>query len=217
MTNRGAHLPPLPPRFRQVMVDLPCPVIPGPERSKEERYNVIRDDKGARVWAGLQSVEPSGHVMVVDYDDLVSRRLASFAAKAPEAAGWYISDGYLFDGSSLLERRSEFDELCGSSLIVHSRHFYPANADNERMFVRYIYGSHKFIKTKLANLGDPLVALPFPGAMYRVGHAHATSGSQGVRQRLAFISILRRPRQSLERLRNMAYLNSSLRREFLAG
>ncbi|MCK7494916.1 MAG: hypothetical protein MZW92_30240 [Comamonadaceae bacterium] len=159
-----------------------CPVRNGHEK---RLYNAIRDDKGGRVWAGLKTVEPRGHVMVVDYDDFVSRRLAATAAAAPDAAGWYVDVGYLYDGSAFVLKRSKFDELCGSSLIVNARHFYPVDGADERHVVRYVHGSHKFIKTMLREKGDPLVPLPYPGAMYRVGHAQASSGSAGLRQHLS--------------------------------
>ncbi|MEG3166304.1 hypothetical protein U1701_17080 [Sphingomonas sp. PB2P19] len=217
VTSRGAVLPSLPQKFRHVEVDLPCPSLPGADRPTEELYDAIRDDKGARVWAGLQTVEPRGHFIVVDYDDLVSRRLASTAAATPDAAGWYISHGYLYDGSPIVFRRAGLDRICGSSAIVHARYFYPAPADDLPLFNRQVHGSHKFIKQKLAALGDPMTPLPYPGAMYRVGHPHAASGSVGVRQHLGLKSFAREPLQGLRRLRNLSFISPSLRREFFAA
>ncbi|MBK1713083.1 galactosyl transferase [Rubrivivax gelatinosus] len=217
VANRGAALPPLPDRFTELRVEFPCPVLPGADRPKEELYNAIRDDKGGRVWAGLKTVEPRGHVMVVDYDDFVSRRLAATAAAAPDAAGWYVADGYLYDGSDIVMKRRQFDELCGTSLIVHARHFYPGAGADERHFVRHIHGSHKFIKKILREQGDPLIPLPYPGAMYRVGHAQASSGSAGLRQHLSPGQLLRHPWDGVRRISRLRRLDAALQQEFLAA
>ena len=51
------------------------------------RNEAVRHDKGASVLAGIVEARPTGHVMVVDYDDFVSSRLASLVDSDPDAPG----------------------------------------------------------------------------------------------------------------------------------
>ena len=197
VANDGAELPPLPAGVRPVRVSLPLPMMPDPSAGEEAGFNLVRDDKGARVLAGLQAQRSNGHVMVVDYDDLVSPRLASVVSTNATAPGWYLDAGYLFSGRGFayLYPRGFF-ETCGTSLIIRHDLLLPDLDAPSADDIRYRLGSHKFMKRWLAEAGTPLLRLPFPGASYRIGHAGQTSGSKGVLGRVFSLrSTLRRPWQ----------------------
>jgi hypothetical protein len=127
--------------------------------------------------------ERRGHFMVVDDDDLVSNRLAEFVAANQDAYGWYLSEGYLWeDGGRLVYRHSPFARLCGTSHIIRADLYgLPGDLrDASDAYVRRTLGSHIFVRDDLERAGTPLAPLPFPGAIYRIGHRGAHSQSSGL-------------------------------------
>jgi hypothetical protein len=103
---------------------------------------------------------------------------------------------------------ADFHRLCGTSHIVApSLLAIPPDLDAsssretilERMpsdYLLEIIGSHRWIAAHLAESGTPLEPLPFPGAVYHVGHGENHTAMSG---RLAF---------------EPAILTERLRREF---
>lgn len=212
--NRGTDLPELPPGADLVQLDFeytPLPDVEGPAR-----LAAVRRDKGLRVASGLVATRPQGHVMVVDYDDFVSSRLAGLARAKPDAPGWFVDEGYLYDGGPLVMLRKGFDRVCGTSLIVRAD-LLPiqrslGEADLEQ--VDRALGSHMYIRGDLYGRGTPLEPTPFPGAVYRIGHAESTSPTQPrIGRRLSPRRAIRHPRswfQEVGRLRR----SRSIRQEF---
>jgi hypothetical protein len=215
VANRGAELPDLPPKFDVVAVDFPYRPLPSPEVDLEAMYNAIRDDKGARVRAGVAAAGPDGHIMVADYDDLVSRRLAGFVAQHHVDPGWYIRRGYKYDGSTWLQTCPHFDMHCGTSLIVRADLLQPpTDADELPGFIRFSIGSHKFLRGQLAENGTPLRPLPFEGALYRVGHAQSSVGTRSFRRQLTLRSTITSPRRTFRVFRRLRRLTPRLKDEF---
>jgi hypothetical protein len=177
----GAQLPDLPRDVVVVPVDLPFRDLPVGEG--EPRWDAIRYDKGTRLAHALNAVRPQGHVMVVDYDDLVSSRLALQVAAEPDAPGWFVDAGYLWDGGGLASVvRTGFNEACGTSMIVRAdllRLPLDPSDPSSLDWIKAILGSHKRWRGVL-----PLEPLPFPGAVYRVGSGHNVSGAIGLPRRL---------------------------------
>ena len=181
VANTGAKLPPLPRQTIEVRVDLPLPTMPDRTLDEEAFYNAVRDDKGARILAGLRAMQPRGHVMVVDYDDLVSSKLAAFVALAADAPGWYFDTGLLFSGTLLSYRQPrEFHRFCGTSHMIRHDLLIPDVAEATHEEIRYRLGSHRYIEHFLEQEGHPLSRLPFVGAAYRIGHSGANSGSKSL-------------------------------------
>ncbi len=184
VANRGTDLPDLPKGFAVEFVDLPPNVLLDRRFHHLEQYrDALRLDLGRRLLAGLLHADDAGHVMRVDDDDFVHRGLTSFVAARPAANGWYVKDGYIWtDGGKLLYRHNDFSGLCGTSHIVRRDLFrLPASVDTaDDAYIRRMLGSHIFIRDVLAKAGHPLDPLPFPGAVYRTGHAESWSGSQGI-------------------------------------
>lgn len=219
VANRGAVLPPTDDdRIRICRVDLPLPALPDPVADRIGYEEAVRADKGRRILHGLMLAQPRGHVMAVDYDDLVSCRLTGLVTANPGAPGWYVETGYLYDGQGFLFQTHDFKTLCGTSIIVRADLLnLPAHVEEaEESWLRRMLGTHLFLPAQLAERGTPLADLPFPGAIYRVGHAETTSRSQAVLA-MAFSKVGRRiahPRQMLQTLAAFRRLSKPVRAEF---
>lgn len=182
VANPGADLPPLGDKFSVTYVDLPPQVMPPPHTP--EWYSMLRSDKGQRLLAGLLALRPQHHVMFVDYDDLVSNRLAGLAAENPTAPGWFFDTGYLYSGENELCLYSEdFHKFCGTSHIIRADllQIPPSRELAHPNWIARWLGSHYFIKDDFDRLGPKLARLPFNGAIYRIGHTDAGSKSLPVR------------------------------------
>jgi glycosyltransferase involved in cell wall biosynthesis len=184
VANHGADLPPLPPGFTVERVDFP------PNRlheqgnaDKQSFYDAFRIDKGRRVLAGMLRAKPSDYFMIVDDDDFVSNRLSRFVAENEGENGWYIREGYVWRSNARITYlHQDFANSCGTSHIVRAdlyelpgklEHYSDDNIKN-------MLGSHVFIAKYLKERGAPLAPLPFPGAVYRIGHVGAHSRSRGL-------------------------------------
>ena len=166
VASRDTSLPKMPSGFEIARVDLPYRALPNPAHDREAFYEAVRDDKGRRVLAGLMHLKPRGHVMVVDYDDFVSRTLAAHVLGSPHANGWFFNTGYLYSGSSwVYAYPSGFHEFCGTSHLIRAdllempQGIEAANTQ----FIRRRLGSHRFIKPDLQASGSALTTLPFRG------------------------------------------------------
>jgi hypothetical protein len=222
VANREADVPPLPRGVDVVRVDYPPnPLYVHGSQDKESFYDAVRLDKGRRLLAGLMHAERRGHFMTVDDDDLVSDRLAEFVGLHEDACGWYLSEGYFWsDGGRLVYRASQFSKWCGTSLIVRADLYgLPAREeDASETYVKRMLGSHIFIADDLARGGTPLAPLPFPGAIYRIGHRGAHSQSS----RLAATVFLKKkvlsdPRALIDNVRRLRPVNGAVRDEFFHG
>jgi hypothetical protein len=222
VANKGADLPDIPPDVREnweiVWVDFPPnPVFLRGAQDVETFRNSIRWDKGRRVLSGLM-VARGKFFMVVDDDDFVSRNLVSYVERNLSANGWWFESGYLWgDGGRLLYCQSKFSSLCGTSHIIRLGLLdVPSDLDSaEPDYVKEILGSHQFVKKWLEGRGFPLEALPFRGAVYRIGHPNAHSRSRSFVRTLLFNrhSILK-PHQLVVRLFRMRFLTRKIRSEF---
>jgi hypothetical protein len=193
----GTDLPELPPGTQVVPVDLPYHPLP-PEQGPE-RWDAILVDKGLRLAHALAAARPQGHVMVVDYDDLVSSRLTEVVAASPDAPGWVVDAGYLWDGGPMASLLSTgFNDLCGTSLLVRSDLLrIPADPADpaELEWIKTTLGSHKRWHGlfELENVG-------FPAAVYRVGSGANVSGAIGQGRRV-LRAARRKPQELVQHLR----------------
>src|SRR5271156_3380473 len=181
VANHGADLPALPKYFEVKRVDFPPAQRLDPvTANKELLYDVIRVDKGHRVLAGMLHAGEMGHVMVVDNDDLVSRRLTSFVAANQSVNGWYFRDSYVWDdGGKILYLFTDFSRICGTSHIIRADLYQlPLSLETaDETFNKKMLGSHSFLHDHLDQLGNTLLPLPFPGAIYRTNHAESGIGT----------------------------------------
>ncbi|WP_432570289.1 glycosyltransferase family A protein [Kineococcus sp. SYSU DK005] len=183
-----------PSNVRFLRVGFPPPVdTAGPVTGREA---VLRD-KGTKLAAALVAAQEHrpDHVMKVDADDFVSRRIAEFTARHPGAPGWYVDRGYVVSAETgLVAPCPDFDSRCGTSEVVANDSFrLPADlpapdTDQDELverlgtvLVRDLLGSHRAGREHFAALGRPLAPLPFAGAAYLLGTGENHSGLRRVR------------------------------------
>lgn len=219
VANEGADLPPLPGNFAVKRVNFPPnPMFERGNNNLEAFRDSVRLDKGRRVLAGILEADRSGYVMVVDDDDFVSCRLTSFVAGHLGENGWYVRNGYIWgDGGRLIYEYADFSQFCGTSHIIRAALYeLPASVDAaDPAYIRKIFGSHVFIREYLEERGEPLLPLPFVGAIYRVGHAGAHSKSAGLIKQVFFSrELLRNPLKIAGRFARIRLLGADVRRHF---
>jgi hypothetical protein len=219
VANTGANLLDLPDQFAIKWVDFPTNAIHEQGSvDKEVFYDAFRIDKGRRVLAGMYHGALGGHVMIVDDDDFVGNRLVDFVVQHRDKPGWFISNGYIWkDGGNVLYLCPNFMELCGTSHIIRSDLYNlpgdPAEVSDD--FIRRTLGSHKSVAMDLSNAGTPLNALPFAGAVYRIGHLGAHSKSGSIADTFFFHkSVLLQPHRFVARLFRLRILTASRRKEY---
>jgi hypothetical protein len=219
VANEGADLPDLPAQFTVVRVAFPPNNLHEMgEADLEAVYEAFRADKGRRVLAGMLAARDSRFFMIVDDDDFVSARLARYLSENPDANGWTIDRGYIWDdGGRLLLGYDEFSHLCGTSLIVRADLYgLPESFEDAHLdWIKSMLGSHVRITDILAERGAPLSTLPFRGAVYRVAHAGSHSKAPSlVRKYFLSREALGRPRRMLRHLSRLRLVGDGARREF---
>ncbi|MGB3299781.1 MAG: glycosyltransferase family A protein [Phormidesmis sp.] len=129
-------------------------------------------DHKRKLWLGsvhAESLNPS-HIMFVDADDCISRKLASHVDKDLESSGWYISQGFEYpDNGQTIYPKSKFYMKSGTSSIIRYDLLKPLLAIQPDK-IEGTYLSHKLLPSYFQENGSPLTPLPFRGAVYITGH-----------------------------------------------
>lgn len=217
IANHGAELPTLPEGFDVQRVDFPPNPLYSRSHAGPERWAAFRLDKGRRALAGMLRAGEMGHVMIVDHDDFVSRRLTSFVAANRSANGWYIRDGLIWrDGSRLLYRFSDFSRLCGTSHIIRADLYQlPSHLDAaDPTYIRQMLGAHTFVKDTLDERGTPLDPLPFVGAVYRTEHAESFLQFGGISKFFLQDRAFLEPRKLYRRFSRLRFKTPRVEKEF---
>ncbi len=141
-----------------IQVDFPAP------ENDDIGYDTKRKDKAKKLLIGAEyssKFNPS-HLMVVDADDFVSNKLASFVDKNADQAGYIFNNGYVYESGSrfLYYLRRHFVHHCGTSIIIKTNLF-------ELLFEDEIYEHRGFT---LDGSSHSLNKLPFAGSIYNRGH-----------------------------------------------
>jgi hypothetical protein len=182
----------------------------------EENFSTPRDAAGrmADKWNKLRlgcvaaRAHAPCHVMLMDADDLVSRRLAAFCADYPESSGWLFRRGYVHEeGSRWLLRQNDFFRICGTSSIVRCKpDELPAHPkENSDRFLILKHG-HTVIEDAMRREDRPFADLPFPGAIYEVGTGENDSGFS--------LKSWAGKKEFFKRLPNLRPITTALRAEF---
>jgi hypothetical protein len=171
-------------------------------------------DKKRKVYRGLQ--EASGfapcHVMKVDADDCVSKRLAEVVHGHPDVDAWWMEYGYMYEeGSRFVFKRGKFHLLCGSSHIVQCQPDELPRRDEPFAEGRYWISDtgHDSMKDRLFLRGGCVRPFPFPAVTYCVGNGENWSGAT-IRELLSWKSV----RRALATILGARYLSRRLRRDF---
>jgi hypothetical protein len=220
--NEGADLPPLPANFADVRVTFePNRLHERGDATRDDFLDAFRFDKGRRVLAGMLARRDSRFFMIVDDDDFVSRGIAAYVAQHPDTPGWKIDKGYVWsDGGKLLYEHRDFNHICGTSLIIRSDVYdLPASAEVADIdWVKAMLGSHHGVDKLMEERRTPLTPLPFPGAVYRVGHPGSHSQTPSILRRFVLTpGWKRRPRNVLRQLARLRPLTGQARREFFGA
>lgn len=140
------------------------------------------------------------YIMSVDYDDLISNRIAAFVNTSEEKAnyGWYVNKGYVYKEGDrhLLKVPHRINDRCGSSNII--RIDYVPNPDfsstNYQDFK--FFPTHNFIPQWLKIDHDiDILPLPFYGLIYLIHNTNfynpTSNRSAKEKLKLAAKSLLR--------------------------
>lgn len=222
VANEGADIPPLPAKFSVERVTFPPNDLHELGKGgREDFLDAFRVDKGRRVLMGMLAARDSEFFMICDDDDLVSAHIVQFVSEHRQDNGWKITHGFIWDsGGKLLFGYDDFNNLCGTSLIIRSDLYkVPATfADASLDWIKSMLGSHVRIGEILAKRGTPLGKLPFRGAVYRVAHGGSHSQAPGLlKQYFLNRSAARRPLNLLHKVGRLRLVNDSYRREFFGA
>jgi hypothetical protein len=144
------------PFLEYIQVDFPPP--------DNEDIIAKRKDKARKLSIGAEfskKFNPS-HLMVVDADDFISNKIASFIRDNPHPIGYFLDNGYVYESGSqfLYFLRKHFGHHCGTSIIINFKLFKLLFDDDI-----YEHRSFTLIKHRL-----DLQKLPFYGAIYHRCH-----------------------------------------------
>ena len=150
-----------------IEVDFPIPT---------SKYDSKEKDRTRKILTGLinaKKLNPS-HIMFVDADDCLNRKIAEFVNLNSQANGWFVKKGYLYRNgmNSVRLMRKGFDQYCGTSNIIRYDLFGINQTKVEDEIVEKIHNNyrHREIKDTLAQKGAVLEPLPFAGAIYVIGN-----------------------------------------------
>lgn len=199
-------------RVEIINVDFPRPneILAESKHDDETKYHIQMEDKWRKIAVGVVragELNPN-FMMLMDADDLVSRRLSEYAASHPTANGWIFKKGYRYSyGSRWIYVDDNYN--CGTNAIVNSKliDFPKSTAPEEIKKCVILTSGHTIIEKTLAELGTPLTPLPFLGGVQVVNYGNNASNLVGVGGRPTI-------RQILGRLRRTRWLSPKLRREF---
>lgn len=175
-------------------------------------------DKGWKLSLIAQRVRQlgGGYVMMVDADDLISNRVAAYAAEHPAENGFLSRNGYVYtEGAGYAQQIWEPHRICGSCSIVYYRvedlpDHMPENLWDDTLKDRWIIRkSHRIIPESMKQAGRELAVLPFPSTIYvrNTGDNHSMLGGSdlGWKRKL---ELALRPRIPLQRLEAEFYLKT---------
>ncbi len=152
------------PNITYIEVNFPVP-------NRDTKTNLISGDKdkNRKIWIGLsytRQLKPS-HIMFVDADDCISKRLVEFVNHNYQQNGWFIDRGYVYEeGSKILYlQRKNFHKRSGTSHIVEYDLMAPPNhLTLEDINDDFLF--HQHLADMMQERGTPLDLLPFIGAVY---------------------------------------------------
>ncbi|WP_141243999.1 hypothetical protein [Sphingomonas lenta] len=163
-----------------VRIIVACHEIPDVEVASDSRVSFVQVDHVTPTSLSLQMFDKSvkkmklaeehyrqggGYMMLLDSDDLVSNRLASYVLTDDNRSGYFLQHGYILDlRRSSVERVDNFDAICGSSSI-----FYLDPADQDTMRFNWpLYITvmrHQDFGPFSEASPRPMASVPFPAAI----------------------------------------------------
>ncbi len=114
-----------------------------------------------------------GYIMLMDADDLISKRLVEYVLADQDPYGYVISKGYELDyATGRVKWCPRYHLLCGSSVIAKvSLDDLPQSLEDEHSyFSSMIQGGHRMCEARSRDMGRPLRRIPFPAGMYIINN-----------------------------------------------
>ena len=185
VVNKGTKIPyKINENIKIFELDMPPPHINIKNKhlySKEELWSAIRYDKGMKVYHGIKNSNKnsSKYIMVVDADDLIHKNIAK-TVENNNIPGFCVKKGYIWNGKSFFCLKDKnFDEKCGTSLIIRKDLLDIDFTSNkiDKVKVMQNLGSHRFIKEKLQKNGHSLKEIEYYCSVYMVDHGENHSSS----------------------------------------
>ncbi|HEY9802616.1 MAG TPA: glycosyltransferase family A protein [Leptolyngbyaceae cyanobacterium] len=154
------------PHVHYVEADFPIPNQTLLEKSQDKGKKIIKGLIFARFFS-------PNHVMIVDADDCISKRISEFTNQHPDVNGWYLNKGYVYQESSafIYYRKSHFYSWCGTcNIIKYDACDLPSKDDEYPEYLIKYYDEHKHIVEAMKNKGLPMEEFPFAGVVYVIGN-----------------------------------------------
>lgn len=171
-------------------------------------------DKWKKVQKGLvyaSRLKPE-YVMIVDSDDLVSRRIPDYLSEQMPENGLIINNGYYYEYGHYIAVKQIGNFNCGTNAILNARKIRLPRSEGEEDLKQCIglTTGHMMIEERMADLGMPLEPVPFCAAVY-LSHKEQHSHAVGMKPRWAAF------RRYISSARHIAFFGKAKREEFWGG
>jgi hypothetical protein len=152
-------------------------------------------DKGTKIGLGLSVARKwnPDYAMIVDADDLVSRRLTEFVQSSEPCDGWYVETGYKYSArKQAIQTLGGFNRWCGSCHIVRYGVYEAPELSMDATQGDVIdgfgetrldlIGRHRDGLERFADIGVRLSPMPFRAVAYTVdaGENHSETELSGL-------------------------------------
>ncbi len=178
------------------MVALVCHDVPDIPQLKDPRIVVLQAHSKIPQSLGEQMIDKGykkrlafaylrllggGWIMLVDADDLVSKRLVEYARKSNAKYGLLIDKGWEFDcQTKKLTFARRFNRLCGSSaLFKFTVEELPQSAAQEQETISDKFESHRIWRETANGLNRPFNFIKFKAAVYTINNQQNHSTLMG--------------------------------------
>jgi len=136
-----------------------------------DAWPAMSDDKVNKLVAGLQRARElnADFVMLLDADDLVSRRLVAHVLSHADADGWFVERGWRYQyGRPWVETLDGFNKVSSSCNVLARRWFnFPGQPECERdADAALILQGHGQAVEAFAALGAVMRPIPFRAVVY---------------------------------------------------
>jgi len=113
-----------------------------------------------------------GYFMLLDADDLVSRRLVQHVRENPSESGYLIKRGYRYNvAAASCKPVANLNQICGSCTIFRmDPEDLPESMDDNTPRLIGRYKNHQTFEDDARSMGREFRIVPFPGAVYVIGH-----------------------------------------------
>jgi hypothetical protein len=132
-------------------------------------------DKSRKITYGCKFAKELGcnYLMAIDSDDMISNKIAEFVNEnsSCNAAGWRISNGYLYkEGSKLIKKNTQIWAMNGSTHIIRADLVgIPDFETDYKLFSYNVFQQHPYTYQRIIDFhNEKLLDFPFMGTVYLI-------------------------------------------------